>query len=48
MIQFAGGVGLWAAERLGPESIRVSRPGYIEQIPIHEKENPNFLYYLSL
>ena len=44
MIQFAGGVGLWAAERLGPESIRVSRPGYIEQIPIHEKNNPNFLF----
>ena len=48
MIQFAGGVGLWAAERLGPESIRVSRPGYIEQIPIHEKENPNFLYSNNL
>ena len=30
MIQFAGGVGLWVAERLGPNSIRASRPGYIE------------------
>ena len=44
MIQFAGGVGLWAAEKLGPNSIRVSRPGYIEEIPINEKNNPNFLY----
>ena len=44
MIQFAGGVGLWAAERLGPNSIRASRPGYIENIPIKEKKNPNFLY----
>ena len=44
MIQFAGGAGLWAAERLGPNSIRASRPGYIENIPIKEKKNPNFLY----
>jgi len=44
MIQFAGGVGLWAAERLGPNSIRASRPGYIEEIPIKQKNNPNFLY----
>ena len=44
MIQFAGGKGLWAAERLGPNSIRASRPGYIENIPIKEKNNPNFLY----
>ena len=44
MIQFAGGVGLWVAERLGPNSIRASRPGYIEEIPIKQKNNPNFLY----
>ena len=44
MIQFAGGKGLWAAEKLGPNSIRASRPGYIEEIPIVEKNNPNFLY----
>jgi hypothetical protein len=44
MIQFAGGAGLWVAERLGPNSIRASRPGYIENIPIKEKNNPNFLY----
>ena len=44
MIQFAGGVGLWVAERLGSNSIRASRPGYIEEIPIKQKNNPNFLY----
>jgi hypothetical protein len=48
MIQFAGGKGLWAAERLGPNSIRASRPGYIEEIPINEKKNPNFLYSENL
>ena len=33
VIEFAGGRGLWCAERLGPESIRASRPGYIGEIP---------------
>jgi hypothetical protein len=33
VIQFAGGHGLWAAERIGPDGIRVSRPGYILQMP---------------
>ena len=33
VIEFAGGLGLWVAERLGPDSIRASRPGYIGQIP---------------
>ena len=44
MIQFAGGVGLWVAERLGPDSIRASRPGYIEKIPIKQKNNSNYLF----
>ena len=48
MIQFAGGKGLWAAERLGPNSIRASRPGYIKEIPIEEKYNPDFLYSKNL
>lgn len=34
VIEFAGGQGLWAAERLGSRSIRVSRPGYIGEIPL--------------
>lgn len=33
VIEFAGGRGLWVAERLGPDSIRASRPGYIQAIP---------------
>ncbi len=33
VIEFAGGQGLWAAERLGADSIRVSRPGYIGDVP---------------
>ncbi|MCE8547912.1 C69 family dipeptidase [Ruegeria pomeroyi] len=33
VIEFAGGLGLWVAERLGPDSIRASRPGYIGRIP---------------
>ena len=33
IIEFAGGLGLWVAERLGPDSIRASRPGYIGAIP---------------
>jgi hypothetical protein len=34
VIEFAGGLGLWVAERLGPDSIRASRPGYIGKIPV--------------
>ncbi|KAA0909896.1 dipeptidase [Aquicoccus porphyridii] len=42
VIEFAGGRGLWCAERLGPDSIRASRPGYIGEIP--ERPNENFLF----
>lgn len=48
VIQFAGGQGLWAAERLGANSIRASRPGYIEEIPIHDPSSPDFLYSPNL
>ena len=48
VIQFAGGKGLWAAERLGLQSIRASRPGYIELIPVDEPEHPDFLYSSNL
>ena len=33
VIEFAGGLGLWVAERLGPDSIRASRPGHVGVIP---------------
>ncbi len=39
VIEFAGGRGLWCAERLGPDSIRASRPGYIGEIPAAPDEN---------
>ncbi|RVU38873.1 dipeptidase [Hwanghaeella grinnelliae] len=44
MIQFSGGKGLWAAERLGPSSIRASRPGYITIVPVDRPGHPDFLY----
>lgn len=48
VIQFAGGKGLWAAERLGPDSIRASRPGYIHEIPVNESCHPDYLYSSNL
>ncbi|RVG20743.1 dipeptidase [Sinorhizobium meliloti] len=48
IIQFAGGQGLWAAERLGDNSIRASRPGYIEEIPIGSQTSGDFLYSANL
>jgi dipeptidase len=35
-LNFAGGQGLWAAERLGPDDVRVSYPGYIHDFPADE------------
>lgn len=32
-LELAGGEGLWAAERLGSDEIRVSYPGYIQEFP---------------
>mgnify|MGYP001452151405 CR=1 FL=1 len=48
VIQFAGNIGLWAAERLGDDSIRASRPGYIREIPIDKPGHPDFLYSSNL
>jgi dipeptidase len=48
VIEFAGGLGLWAAERLGPDSIRASRPGYIEEVPFDGRQNPDFLFSKNL
>lgn len=42
VIQFAGGHGLWCAERLSENSIRVSRPGYIGVVP--REKHPDFLH----
>jgi hypothetical protein len=43
LIEFAGGQGLWVAERLGPDDIRVSYPGYILEIPLDYQQHPNYL-----
>jgi dipeptidase len=34
----------WVAERLGPDSIRASRPGYIEEVPVNAEPPGDFLY----
>jgi len=44
VIELSGGQKLWAAERLGPDSIRASRPGFIGEIPVHEPTHPDYLY----
>ncbi|MCI2418477.1 C69 family dipeptidase [Saccharopolyspora sp. K220] len=42
-IEFAGGKGLWAAQRLGPDDVRVSYPGYIGDFPLDYQRNPDFM-----
>ncbi len=42
-INYAGGEGLWAAERLGSDEIRVSYPGYIHDFPVDFEENDDFM-----
>ena len=42
VIEFAGAQKLWVAERLGPDSIRASRPGYIGVIP--DQPTDDFLF----
>src|SRR5262245_10505107 len=42
LIEFAGGKGLWVAQRLGPDEVRVSRPGYIGDIPLDFQKNPGY------
>jgi hypothetical protein len=42
-INFAGGKNLWVAERLGPDDVRVSYPGYIGEIPKDYRESPDFM-----
>jgi dipeptidase len=41
-INFAGGQGLWAAERLGPGAVRVSYPGYIGDFPVDFQAHPDY------
>jgi dipeptidase len=41
LIDFAGGKGLWIAERVGPNEIRMSYPGYILEIPVDFAKHPD-------
>ena len=43
LLNFAGGKGLWIAERLGPDDIKVLYPGDIGNIPLDFKDNPNYM-----
>lgn len=45
VVEFSGGEGLWAAERLGPDEVRVSYPGYIQDFPVDAVDgtDPDFL-----
>ena len=43
LLNFAGGKGLWVAERLGSDEIRVSYPGDIGDIPLDFQDNPNYM-----
>jgi hypothetical protein len=42
LIEFAGGKGLWVAQRLGSDQVRVSRPGYIGDVPSDYMTNPDW------
>jgi dipeptidase len=43
LLNYAGGKGLWIAERLGPDDIRMSYPGYIHDVPLNFKDNDDFM-----
>lgn len=43
LLNFAGGQGLWIAERLGPDEIRVSYPGDIGDIPLDFQDSPDYM-----
>ena len=43
VVNFAGGQGLWIAERLGPDEVRMSYPGYVMEIPPDFQSHPDFM-----
>lgn len=43
LLNFAGGKGLWIAERLGPDDVRMSYPGYIHEIPLDFHDSDDFM-----
>jgi hypothetical protein len=43
LLEFAGGQGLWIAERLGPDDVRVLYPGYVGEIPLDFRDRPDYM-----
>ncbi|MBD3646369.1 MAG: C69 family dipeptidase, partial [Pseudomonadales bacterium] len=43
VINFAGGKGLWIAERVGPDEVRMSYPGYVLEIPLDFQDDPDYM-----
>jgi len=43
VLEFAGGQGLWVAERLGPDDVRVNYPGYIGDVPADFREREDWM-----
>lgn len=43
LLNFAGGQGLWIAQRLGPDEVRMSYPGYIREIPLDFQQHEDFM-----
>lgn len=43
LLEFAGGQGLWVAQRLGPDEVRMSYPGYIREIPLDFRRREDFM-----
>jgi dipeptidase len=43
LLEFAGGKGLWIAERLGPDDVRMSYPGYIREIPLDFRTRDGYM-----
>jgi dipeptidase len=41
LVNYGGSQGLWAAERLGPDEVRVSFPGYLNPFPVDYKQHPD-------
>jgi dipeptidase len=43
LMDFAGGQGLWIAQRLGPDEVRMSYPGYIREIPLDFQQHDDYM-----
>jgi dipeptidase len=43
LLDFAGGQGLWIAERLGPDDVRMLYPGYIGEIPLDFQDSSDYV-----